>query len=194
MSRWIAGVDEAGRGPLAGPVFAAAVVLHPRRSVPGLADSKLLEPAERARLALLIRRRAVAWAVAWADAEEIDSLNILQATFLAMRRAVCGLGLSPARVLVDGNRLPRLADLCGGAEAIVGGDARVAAISAASILAKQERDSLMERLDERYPGYGLAVHKGYPTPLHLQCLRRAGPSVLHRRSFQPVRALTGEVA
>jgi ribonuclease HII len=170
------------------------VILHPRRPVPGLADSKQREAAERARLAVLIRERAIAVAVAWADVEEIDTLNILQATFLAMRRAVCGLGLAPARVLVDGNRLPRLADLCGRAEAVVGGDASVAAISAASILAKQARDALMEQLDGHYPGYDLHVHKGYPTPRHLECLQRHGPSVLHRRSFQPVRELCGEVA
>jgi len=185
----IAGVDEAGRGPLAGPVVAAAVVLDPRRPIDGLADSKALDAAERETLAPLIRERAFAWAVAWADAEEIDALNILGATFLAMRRALLALPVPPTHVQVDGNRLPRIADLrirCT-LEAVVGGDAAVPSISAASILAKTHRDALMQHLDGCYPGFDLAVHKGYPTPAHLSALRRLPPSRLHRRSFAPVR-------
>jgi ribonuclease HII len=181
-ARRIAGVDEAGRGPLAGPVVAAAVIFHPRRIVRGLDDSKQLSPDERARLAPLIRERAVAWAVGWADREEIDCLNILEATFLAMH------------VEVDGNRLPRIDDLKLGCtvEAIIGGDASRPAISAASILAKTFRDDLMERLDARYPGFDLAVHKGYSTPAHLAALGSRPPTPLHRRSFSPVRlALQG---
>jgi ribonuclease HII len=185
----IAGVDEAGRGPLAGPVVAAAVILDPRRRVAGLADSKTLPPAERTRLAALIRARALAWGVAWADREEIDSLNILEATLLAMRRALLALSLEPTHVQVDGNRCPCFADLPFGCtfEAIVDGDARVAAISAASILAKTHRDALMCALDACYPGYQLARHKGYGTPAHLATLRRHAPSPLHRRSFAPLR-------
>lgn len=186
--RHIAGVDEAGRGPLAGPVVAAAVILHPRRRIAGIADSKLLEPAERERLAALIRARSVCWAVGWADHREIDELNILQATFLAMRRALLGLAVRPAHVQVDGDRLPRLDDLGCTAEAIPGGDGRIVRIGAASILAKVTRDALMERLDRRFPGFGLAVHKGYPTPAHLEALGRLGPTPLHRRSFAPVRS------
>jgi ribonuclease HII len=183
----IAGVDEAGRGPLAGPVYAAAVVLDPARPVEGLRDSKQLSPARRAELALLIRARALAWQVAWADVEEIDALNILGATLLAMRRAVLGLAVRPSQVLVDGNRLPQLTDCCGGTECIVKGDALVAAISAASILAKQARDALMPDLERAYPGYALATHKGYPTPQHLQALVRLGPSPIHRLSFARLR-------
>ncbi|MEP7311875.1 MAG: ribonuclease HII [Pseudomonadota bacterium] len=187
--RCVAGVDEAGRGPLAGPVFAAAVILDSRRPIAGLADSKQLAPDERLRLAAVIRSRARAWSVAWADCEEIDSLNILQATLLAMRRALLGLALRPDHVQVDGNRLPQLADLCGSQEAIIRGDAQVAAISAASILAKTCRDALMERLDQVYPGYQLAVHKGYSTVRHLAALQALGASVLHRRSYAPVTAI-----
>lgn len=185
----IAGVDEAGRGPLAGPVVAAAVILDPRRPIDGLADSKLLEPSEREQLAPVIRSRSLAWAVAWSDCDEIDSLNILQATFLAMRRALLRLPIRPTHVQVDGNRAPRLTDLplaCQ-VETIVGGDATVAAISAASILAKVHRDQLMARLDGCYPGFGFSVHKGYPTPAHLAALRASLPSPIHRRSFAPVR-------
>ena len=184
--RYVAGVDEAGRGPLAGPVYAAAVILHPRRPIAGLADSKVLAPEERVRLAGLIRGRALAWSVAWADCEEIDGLNILQATLLAMRRALLGLPVRPHHVQIDGNRLPELADLCSSHEAIVAGDAQVSAISAASILAKTCRDALMERLDCLYPGYQLAQHKGYSTIHHLAALRELGASVLHRRSYAPV--------
>ncbi len=186
----LAGVDEAGRGPLAGPVVAAAVVLHPERPILGLADSKQLEPEQRASLVPLIRARSVAWAVAWADAEEIDTLNILQATFLAMRRALLGLAVAPTHVAIDGNRLPRYLDLglaCT-VEAVVKGDSKVPAISAASILAKTARDAQMEQLDTRYPGFSLSSHKGYPTPAHVRALAALGPSPLHRRSFAPVRA------
>ena len=173
--RRVAGVDEAGRGPLAGPVVAAAVILHPRRRIEGLADSKVLTPQERARLAPIIRTRALAWAVAWADRDEIDELNILGATFLAMRRALLRLPVCPTHVKVDGNQLPPLADLPLGCtvEAIIEGDARVAAISAASILAKTCSDAMMEALDPCYPGFELAAHKGYGTPAHLEALRTA---------------------
>ena len=185
----VAGVDEAGRGPLAGPVVAAAVILHPARRIRGLRDSKVLPPPERERLAALIRARALAWAVAWADREEIDALNILEATLLAMRRALLALPVSPTHVRIDGNRCPCFADLAPHCtlEAIIAGDARVAAISAASILAKTHRDAMMAALDGCYPGFALAVHKGYGTPEHLQALRLRAPSPLHRRSFSPVR-------
>jgi ribonuclease HII len=185
----VAGVDEAGRGPLAGPVVAAAVILHPSRPIRGLADSKQLEPEERERLAPIIRAKALAYAVAWADAEEIDSINILQATMLAMRRALLGLAVAPQRVIVDGNRCPgshALGFECP-FEAIVKGDASEPAISAASILAKTTRDTLMHELDARYPGFSLSGHKGYPTPAHVEALGKLGPSPLHRRSFAPVR-------
>lgn len=182
-----AGVDEAGRGPLFGPVYAAAVILDPARPIEGLRDSKQLAPERRAELALLIRERAIAWHVAWADVEEIEALNILGATLLAMRRAVLGLALRPRLVLVDGNTLPHLADCCGGAQALVKGDASVAAISAASILAKQARDALCLGMELAYPGYQLASHKGYATPEHLEALARLGPSRQHRASFEPVR-------
>jgi len=189
-ARLVAGVDEAGRGPLAGPVVAAAVILDPRRPIRGLADSKTLEPDTRERLAGLIRTRALAWAVAWSDREEIDALNILEATLLAMRRALLRLPVCPTHVQVDGNCLPLLADLglrCS-AEAIIAGDASIRAISAASILAKTHRDSLMRRLDGCYPGFDFATHKGYATPSHLAALREREPSPLHRRSFSPVRS------
>ncbi len=195
--RRVAGVDEAGRGPLAGPVVAAAVILNPRRRIEGLADSKTLSAEERERLAPIIRARALAWAVAWADRDEIDSLNILGATFLAMRRALLGLPVCPTHIQVDGNRPPHLDDLNFGCavEAIVEGDASVPAISAASILAKTCRDAMMRNLDRCYPGYHLSLHKGYGTPLHLEALRAREPSPLHRRSFSPVRvaleAVTG---
>lgn len=190
----VAGVDEAGRGPLAGPVVAAAVILDPRRRIRGLADSKTLSAAERARLAPLIRARALAWAIGWADRDEIDSLNIFQATMLAMRRALLALPVAPTHVRVDGNRCPCIGDLslpCT-LEAIVQGDARVAAISAASILAKTCRDAMMEALDACYPGFELGVHKGYGTPAHLAALRSLAPSPQHRRSFSPVRCLAEE--
>lgn len=192
--RRVAGVDEAGRGPLAGPVVAAAVILDPQRRIRGLADSKQLTAEERERLAPLIRARAIAWAVGWADREEIDCLNILGATFLAMRRALLRLPVCPTHIEVDGNRLPRIDDLQLGCsvKAIVGGDATRSAISAASILAKTFRDGLMAQLDARYPGFDLAIHKGYSTPAHLAALQVREPSPLHRRSFSPVRqALEG---
>ena len=184
MEGGTAGVDEAGRGPLAGPVVAAAVILDPCRPITGLADSKKLTPVQRAELDAEIRACALAWCVASATVEEIDHLNILGATMLAMTRAVEGLSRRPERVLVDGNRLPDLP--CPG-QAVVGGDARVPAISAASILAKVARDREMERLDRRHPGYGFARHKGYPTREHLAALERLGPCPAHRRSFAPVR-------
>jgi ribonuclease HII len=185
----VAGVDEAGRGPLAGPVVAAAVILNPARPIRGLADSKVLEHEERVRLARLIRERALCYAVAWADAEEIDSINILQATMLAMRRALLGLAVPPQQVLVDGNRCP-CPDGMGFEcvyEAVIKGDAKVPAISAASILAKTTRDALMCELDGRYPGFSLSGHKGYGTRRHVAALNALGPSPLHRRSFAPVR-------
>jgi len=188
----VAGVDEAGRGPLAGPVVAAAVILDPRRRIRGLADSKTLCPAERERLAALIRARALAWAIGMADRDEIDSLNIFQATMLAMRRALLALPVPPTHVRIDGNRCPCLTDLTLACtqEAIVAGDARVAAISAASILAKTHRDALMVALDACYPGFALAAHKGYSTPAHLSALRLLPPSAQHRRSFAPVRIVS----
>jgi ribonuclease HII len=188
----LAGVDEAGRGPLAGPVVAAAVILHPAREICGLADSKKLSEGSRSALARLIMERSSAWAIAWADAAEIDALNILAASLLAMRRAIDRLGVAPECIAVDGNHCPRVGE--GTAiEAVVGGDATVPAISAASILAKTWRDAWMERLDARYPGYGFARHKGYPTRDHQAALARLGPCPAHRRSFGPVaRLLTGE--
>lgn len=190
----VAGVDEAGRGPLAGPVVAAAVILDPRRRIRGLADSKQLSVAERERLAPLIRARALACGVGWADRDEIDSLNIFQATMLAMRRALLALPIAPTHVRVDGNRCPCIADLALPCtlEAVVAGDARVAAISAASILAKTCRDAMMRTLDGCYPGFALAAHKGYGTPAHLDALRVLPPSPLHRRSFNPVRCCLSE--
>ena len=181
----VAGVDEAGRGPLAGPVVAAAVILDPGRPIDGLGDSKTLAPRRRETLHDLIRARALCVSVAQASAAEIDALNILQATLLAMRRAVLALQPAPDLVLVDGNRLP---DLPLPAQAIVRGDARVAAISAASVLAKVHRDSLCQALDRSWPAYGFAVHKGYPTASHLAALALHGACPAHRRSFGPVRA------
>ncbi|TFH50746.1 MAG: ribonuclease HII [Lysobacterales bacterium] len=181
----IAGVDEAGRGPLAGPVLAAAVVLDPRVPLEGLRDSNLLTAAARERLASLIRERAYAWSLGRAEVDDIDRINILQATLLAMARAVAGLPKCPHRVLVDGLHCPRLP--CR-AEAVVGGDRRIASISAASILAKVSRDAEMVELDCRYPEYGFGRHKGYPTREHREALRQHGPCPFHRRSFAPVRA------
>ena len=181
----VAGVDEAGRGPLAGPVVAAAVILDPARPIPGLADSKVLTPVQRENLAEAIRAQALAWALGRAEVEEIDAINILQATLLAMQRAVATLTPKPELALVDGNRVPRLACRV---ETIVKGDATVAAISAASILAKVARDAEMCILDTHYPGYGFARHKGYPTVAHLAALDRLGVSPVHRRSFGPVQS------
>lgn len=187
----MAGVDEAGRGPLAGPVVAAAVILDDQRPIRGLADSKTLTALKRERLYDQIMARALCCSVAEASVEEIDTHNILQATMIAMRRAVDGLRLKPAKVLVDGNRLPTLSVL---AEAIVKGDARVKAISAASILAKVHRDRLCEELHSQFPHYGFAAHKGYGTPEHLEALLRHGACVHHRRSFSPVAAALARMA
>lgn len=180
----LAGVDEAGRGPLAGPVVAAAVILDPTQPIKGLGDSKVLSEKTRERLFDMIRDKALCCCIAEASVEEIDRINILQATMLAMRRAVEGLRLKPAKVLVDGNRLPVLRVP---AEAIVKGDAKVPAISAASILAKVHRDRLCLEMHERHPQYGFAGHKGYGTAEHLAALREHGPCDWHRRSFAPVR-------
>ncbi len=182
----IAGVDEVGRGPLAGDVVAAAVILDPERPIEGLRDSKKLTEVRREALAELIRERALSWAVARASVAEIDQLNILQASLLAMTRAVNALDLQPTYVLVDGNRLPRW-DYP--SEPVIKGDDRVPAIAAASILAKVQRDSELVALDTEYPGYGFASHKGYPTAAHLEALKTLGVSPVHRRSFGPVRAL-----
>ncbi len=180
----ICGVDEAGRGPLAGPVSAAAVILDPERPIAGLADSKKLSEKQRDLLAPLIRERALAWAVAYAEVDEIDQLNILQATLLAMRRAVLALHIQPDQVLVDGLYCPQTGIP---SQAIVKGDSKVAAISAASILAKTSRDELMLKLHAQYPQYGFDAHKGYPTTAHLTALHEHGVSEVHRRSFRPVR-------
>jgi len=179
----VAGVDEAGRGPLAGPVFAAAVILDDMSPISGLADSKKLSPKKRDLLYDIIKARALCFSVAMASVDEIDQLNILQASLLAMQRAVKGLRLKPMKVLVDGNRLPVL-DMR--AEAIVKGDSKVASISAASILAKVERDRWCVEIDSQYPLYGFAIHKGYGTSVHLNALKEHGPCALHRSSFAPV--------
>jgi ribonuclease HII len=183
----VAGVDEAGRGPLAGPVVAAAVVLPSLREIEGLADSKALSPSRRAALDELVRAHARAWAIGIASPEEVDHLNILQATFLAMRRAVRSLPRLPELCLVDGN-LP-IPHLGLPQRTMVNGDASEPCISAASVLAKVWRDRLMEQQDRLYPGYGFAGHKGYCCPAHLDALARLGPSPIHRRSFRPVREL-----
>ena len=182
----VCGVDEAGRGPLCGPVMAAAVILDPSRPILGLNDSKKLSEAARERLAPQIRERALAWAVAEASVEEIDRLNILHATMLAMQRAVMALGVTPGEVLIDGNRCPQLPYP---ARAIVKGDASEPAISAASILAKTARDEAMRVLDAEWPQYGLAAHKGYPTAAHLVALETHGVRYFYRRSFGPVKRL-----
>ena len=179
-----AGVDEAGRGPLAGAVFASAVILDPERPIEGLTDSKKLSPKRRETLAVIIKSQALAWAVASADVAEIDALNILQATMLAMQRAVQLLSLRPSLVLIDGNRAPKLPMAV---QTIVKGDLTIAAISAASILAKTARDASVMQLHEIYPDYGFAQHKGYGTALHLERLRALGPCAAHRRGFAPVR-------
>lgn len=189
MSPRIAGVDEAGRGPLAGPVAVAAVILDPARPIPGLGDSKALPEARREALAPLIRERALAWHVEFVDLADIERLNILHATLAGMSRALRALRPAPLHALVDGNRLPR--DLPCPAEALVKGDAREPAIMAASILAKVARDQAMLALEHLHPGYGFARHKGYPTPDHLEALRRLGPCAAHRRGFAPVKALLG---
>ncbi|HEY4732261.1 MAG TPA: ribonuclease HII [Gammaproteobacteria bacterium] len=188
--RLIAGVDEAGRGPLAGPVFAAAVILNPHAPIDGIADSKALTAKMRNRLDKEIRTHALAWAIARAEVEEIDSLNILQASLLAMRRAVQTLSITPELVLVDGNQCPVLD--CP-VEAIVKGDQTVTAIGAASILAKVARDREMMDLDAQYPGYGFAQHKGYPTKSHMSALNILGISPVHRRSYAPVRNVLSRI-
>jgi ribonuclease HII len=192
VRRRVAGIDEAGRGPLAGPVVAAAVILRPRCRIEGVADSKVLSPEERVRLSVIIRREALCFGIGWADRAEIDALNILQATFLAMRRALLAMTLTPDHVLVDGNRLPHLMGLGRPitARAIIGGDATQPAISAASILAKTARDSYMDHMDTLYPEYSFATHKGYATATHQRLLELHGPCPLHRRSFAPLRLLS----
>ena len=185
----LAGVDEVGRGPLAGDVVAAAVILDPAFPITGLRDSKKLSAVRREELAQVIRERALAWSVARASVAEIDELNILQASLLAMHRAVLGLQPQPGYVLVDGNRLPRWEYA---SEPVVKGDDRVPAIAAASILAKVQRDSELIALDEQYPGYGFASHKGYPTAAHLQALQDLGVTPQHRRSFAPVKKLLAQ--
>jgi ribonuclease HII len=180
----VCGVDEAGRGPLAGPVYAAAVILDPARQVRGLADSKVLKAERREVLAERIKERAISFAISSASVEEIDRLNIFQAAMLAMRRAVTALGVQPEEAWIDGNQCPR--ELPCRAKAFVDGDARYKPISAASILAKTARDAEMRTLHGRYPGYGFDQHKGYATPEHLDALGRAGPCEIHRRSFYPI--------
>ena len=187
----LVGVDEAGRGPLAGPVVAAAVLLDPARPIAGLRDSKKLSARRREQLDLLIRENALDFGLGVAQAEEIDAINILQATLLAMRRALQALRLKPMHIIIDGNKAPYLADLFEDCriETLPGGDDLVPAISAASILAKCWRDARMTEFDRQYPGFGLAQHQGYPTAAHLAALARLGPSPIHRRSFAPVRSL-----
>ena len=188
-SRLIAGVDEAGRGPLAGPVVAAAVILDADHTIEGLTDSKKLSETRREQLVIAIKQHALAWAVGRAEVEEIDALNILQASLLAMQRAVANLTIIPQQVMVDGNHCPKF--VCP-ANAIVKGDLLVPAISAASIIAKVTRDHEMLLLDRQYPGYGLAGHKGYPTKKHLEALNRLGVSPIHRRTFGPVTKLLSD--
>lgn len=183
QERYLAGVDEAGRGPLAGPVIAAAVILDPDRPIQGLADSKILTAQKRQQLAKEIQHKAHAWSLGRAEVEEIDQINIFQATFLAMQRAVFALSIPPTYVLIDGKYCPTLPYPC---QAIIQGDKTIPAISAASILAKVNRDLEMIELDKQYPGYGFAQHKGYGTVQHRQALKELGPISIHRRSFSPV--------
>jgi ribonuclease HII len=185
MSALLAGVDEAGRGPLAGPVVVAAVILDPARPLAGLADSKTLSASRRVKLAEAIKAQALAWSIIAVEADEIDRLNILQATFEGMRRALAALQPVPTEAWIDGNQIPP--GLTIPARAIVQGDASVAAISAASILAKTQRDATLLEMEARYPGYGFALHKGYPTPQHLAALDQLGPCPIHRQSYAPVR-------
>ncbi|MEE9357899.1 ribonuclease HII [Candidatus Vondammii sp. HM_W22] len=187
---YIAGVDEVGRGPLAGPVVAAAVILDPNATITGLADSKKLSEKRREALAVEIEKKALSWALGRAEVEEIDEINILHASLLAMKRAVEALDMPAEHALIDGNRCP---DLPCSAEAIIGGDGSEPAISAASIIAKVARDREMVDLDSRYPGYGLAKHKGYPTKVHIEALKTLGVTEIHRRSFGPVKRLLGNV-
>jgi ribonuclease HII len=194
MKALIAGVDEAGRGPLAGPVVAAAVMLDPQYQIEGLRDSKRLSLQRRVALAREISRHALAFAVGYASAAEIDSINILNASLLAMRRAIERLRTAPTEILVDGKHVPAQTMHAAQLKAIVGGDDSVPAISAASILAKVCRDRLLQRLDRRFPNYGFAQHKGYPTAAHVQALHEYGPCAEHRRSFAPVRRVLQGVA
>jgi ribonuclease HII len=182
--RLVAGVDEVGRGPLAGPVVTAAVILDPNRPIKGLADSKVLSEKRREQLFDEIKEKALAWAIGRCEVEEIDELNILQATMTAMQRAVAGLSPQPEHALIDGNRCPQLPCSC---EFVIKGDSKVAAISAASIIAKVTRDREMVEMDRQYPGYGLAGHKGYPTRAHIAALQELGVTPIHRRTFAPVR-------
>ena len=186
---YTAGVDEAGRGPLAGPVVSAAVILDPNHPIAGLADSKKLSSAQRSRLEVEIHQHALCYALGRADVEEIDELNILWATMLSMQRAIAGLELTADQILIDGNRVPKGLR---NAVAVVRGNQTEPAISAASILAKQARDREMAELAQQYPGYGLEIHKGYPTKMHLTALKKQGPAAIHRRSFGPVKRLLGE--
>lgn len=186
---WVAGVDEAGRGPLAGPVAVAAVILHPERPIAGLDDSKRLTEARRERLFPLIQAHAVAWHIELVEPDEIDRINIFQATMAGMARALRALPVAPSLARIDGNRLPR--DLPCAGEALVGGDRIDPAIMAASILAKVARDRIMHTLHAQWPQYGFDAHKGYPTPAHLAALQQHGPCAQHRRSFAPVRACLG---
>lgn len=188
--QYLAGVDEVGRGPLAGPVVAAAVILHPDRPIEGLADSKALTEKVRERLSEEIKQSAMAWAIGRAEVEEIDQINILQASLLAMRRAVLALSPQAEYALIDGNRCP---DLPCGSEAIIKGDQSVAAISAASIIAKVARDREMIEMDSLYPGYAFASHKGYPTKAHITALQDLGLTPIHRRSFGPVKKHLAEI-
>lgn len=190
----MAGVDEAGRGPLAGPVCAAAVVLPAHFDHALVNDSKVLNEASRDSAAAVIREQALSYGVGWADVQEIDAHNILQATYLAMRRALMAMSAPCDHVLVDGNRLPPVNDLCISARAVIKGDGLIAEISAASILAKVARDAHMRRLEDQYPGYGFAQHKGYGTPAHRKALLSLGPCPEHRRSFAPVRQALGRGA
>lgn len=185
----LCGVDEAGRGPLAGPVYAAAVILDPAHPIAGLRDSKKLSPRRREQLAVTIRAQAWSWAIGYCSEQEIDTLNILQASLLAMQRAIAALPRVPTKALIDGNCCPKIAIPC---QAIVGGDDKVEAIMAASILAKTARDAVMLTLHDRYPQYGFDRHKGYPTSLHLARLQEHGISPVHRRSFAPVRRLAND--
>lgn len=187
-TKLIAGVDEVGRGPLCGAVITAAVILDPQQPISGLKDSKKLSETKRQQLAQQIKQQALAWCIARAEVAEIDQLNILHATMLAMQRAVEGLSVQPELALIDGNRCPQLAVPC---QAVIKGDDRVPAIAAASILAKVARDEEMLELDKQYPGYGIAQHKGYPTKQHLAALAELGATPIHRRSFKPVKQAIG---
>ncbi len=189
---WIAGVDESGRGPLAGPVVIAAVILDPSRPISGLADSKVLTAARRERLASQICETSLAWSIIAVEVDEIDRVNILQASLLGMSRALRALALAPSMALIDGNRLPH--DLPCPGRAIIGGDASEQAISAASILAKTERDRLLVELCGKYPVYGFAKHKGYPTAAHYEALNQYGPCPQHRRTYAPVRVAMARFA